>query len=370
MWRMLSLASALQTAGWQAQILTAQWHSAWPEQVELRDLPVHRLGPSPSTPFRSRRFTRAVCDWIVRHGASFDLLVVDAIEEDALALTARDSEDAPPVFVRYDTAASGGPLVERLHQRVVTACRQAAHVMVPHEHALRELVAADVPLEKISIVSDGPYPRYDRGTMSRSQARRALADINYELFLRAEDRLLICPGEMTRHAGLDLLIRALGPLLETKRNVRCWIVGDGPERSRLADLLRREGWKNDILMPGTFEDIDVALLAADLCILPGAAQGLSWLFPTAVANGLTTFACESPSARSRLGNLASPLLFEQGNTLELRNKVEAWLDCPDAWQPPTTQASAQLRNRPPVIDQWRELVTQFARTKDRSSGGR
>lgn len=361
MWRVLSLAGALQTAGWQAQILTAQWHSAWPEQVELRDLHVHRLPPSPSTPFRSRRYTRLLCDWIAHHESLFDCVVVDAVEDDALALTARASSDSPPVIVRFDAALSGGPLRERLHQRVVSACRQAAHVVVPHDHARRELVGAGVPLNKISVVPDGPYPRFNRDESSRSQARRALAEINYELFLRADDRLCICPCELTKQAGLDLLVRGLGPLLEMKRDVRCWIIGEGPERNRLAELLRHEGWKNDILMPGTFEDLELVLVAADLCILPGASHGLSWLLPTAVSNGLTTFACDSPAARSRLG--ASSLFFEQGNTQEFREKIGAWLERPAAWKQATAEAAQHLLRHAPVIDQWRELVARFERLK-------
>jgi glycosyltransferase involved in cell wall biosynthesis len=361
MWRMLGLAGALQSAGWQPQVLTARWHSAWPEQVELRDLRVHRLSPSPSTPFRSRKFGRNVCDWVARHEGLFDCVVIDAVEEDALVLTARQAVDSPPVILRYDTVESGGPLMERVHQRVVAACRQAAQVVVPHEHARRELVAAGVPVGKISIVADGPFPKIQRDEATRGAARRALAEINYELFLRGDDRLCICPCEVVKQAGLDLLIRAIGPLLESRRDARCWIIGEGPDRSRLAELLRHEGWKNDILLPGTFEDIEVLLQAADLCILPGASQGLSWLLPTAVSNGLTTFLCDSPAARSRLG--ASPLVFEQGNTMQLREKVEAWLEQPCAWRQATSEAAQHLLKSAPVVDQWRELVANFERLR-------
>lgn len=371
MWRISSLGSALQAAAWNVQVLTAQWHSAWPAEVSLREFSVHRLAPSPTTPFRSRRFTRATCDWVARHGSQLDCLIVDATEEDALPLTARSSSDGPPVIVRYDSVPGSGPLLERLRERVITACRQAALVVVPHEHARRELVAADVPLKKIRLIPDGPVPHYDRGAMSRGQARRALADINYELFLRADDRLLICPSELTRQAGVETMVRALGPLLETKRNVRCWILGDGPERSRLVDLLRREGWKTEFLLPGTFEDMEVVFLAADLCLLPGAAQGLSWLLPTALVNGLTTFACDCPAARSRLGAVdGSPLLVEPDRPLQLRNNVEAWLQRPEPWQQATIEAAAQLAPQVRIVDQWRSLVSELEFMRDRSPGRR
>ena len=369
MWRILHLAGALQHAGWQPQIVTAQWHSAWPEQVEVRDLRITRLAPSPTTPFRLKRYTRAVCDWVSQHSATIDCAIVDAMEEEAVSLTAGPIAELVPIIVRYDTAASGGPLMGRIHQHIVTACRQAAHVVVPHEHARRELVAAGIAIGKISLVPDGPAQRIERGDTPRALARRALAEINYELFLRAEDRLCICPCEMNKQAGMDLLIRTLGPLIETQRNVRCWIIGDGPERARLVEMLRREGWKSDILMPGTFEDLDVVMAAADLCILPGAAQGLSWLLPTAVTSGLTTLVCDSPAARSRLGGAANPLLFEQGNTQQLREKVQSWLERPKSWQPTTNEAAQHFHATcsSTAIERWRELINQFEQVK-KSSG--
>lgn len=362
MWRLLALADALQTNGWQPQILTAQWHSAWPEKVELRDLAIQRLGPSPTTPFRSRRYVRGVCEWTNNHAGLFDCIVIDATEEDAVALTLRSMRDAPPVIVRYDTVESGGPLMERLHQRIVTACSQAAHVVVPHQHAQRELVSAGVALTKISIIADGPYRKIDCEPVARGQARRALADINYELALRADDRLCICPCEMNRAAGLELLARALGTVLESRRDARCWILGDGPERGRMVELLRREGWHSDILMPGTFEDLELIFQAADLCVLPGASHGLSWIMPTALTNGLTTLVCDSPAARSRLGLNSCPILFEQGNTQQLCQKVESVLDHPKSWRAATQAAAEPFQLSPSPIAQWLRLIRQFERS--------
>jgi glycosyltransferase involved in cell wall biosynthesis len=357
--RLISLADALQSAGWEVQVLTAQWHSAWPEQVALRDWRVQRVGPSPSTPFRAKRYARAVGDWLAKHACTFDCLVTDSHEEEALTLTGHPCKELPPVIVRHDICEGVGPLAERQRARALIACKQAAYVIVPHEHARRELVSAGLSADHVLHVHDGPFPKIARDDLSRSQARRALADINHELFLRAGDRLCVCPSDLVKGAGLEFLIRTLGPIIESRQDVRCWLVGDGPDRSRLYELLRREGWRQDVLMPGTFEDLDVVLAAADLCVVPGHSQGLSWLVPSALTNGLTTFLCDSTAARSRLSTNAAALMFEQGNAQQLTMMLEKWLAQPSYFKSALAKVSEHLQNIPPIVERWRDLVAHM-----------
>lgn len=362
-WRVLNLAAAMRQAGWQPEVLSAQWHSAWPARVELRDFPVHRLGPSPLTPFRARRCGRAVSDWLAQHGSSFDCIVVDAIEEEASLLTSHPAPDLPPVVVRYDTPDVGGVLQERLHGKMIAACSRAALVVVPHESARRELASQSVPLERIAVLPDGPFSKVARDEPTRSRMRRALADINHELFLRADQRLCVTVGDFTKNAGLELLIQTLGPVLESTRDARCWIIGDGPERSRLFDLVHRQGWRHEFLMPGTFEDIEPVLSVADLCVVPSASQGLSWLMPTAISSGVPTLVCDAPAARARLGTAADELFFQRSSAQQLHTKFQAWLKQPSRLQQPTARAAEYLLNGCSAIEDWRRLLERLERTQ-------
>lgn len=356
--RLMSLAGALRSAGWDVQLLTAQWHTAWPERVELSELLVHRVGPSPTTPFRAKRYTRAVSDWLTKHASAFDCLVIDSWEDEVLTLTSHPSKDLPPIVVRHDALEGIGPLAERQRARAITACKQAACVIAPHDHALRELVSGGLSMERIISMPDGPYPKVARDESARAQARRALADINHELYVRTGDRLCICPSELTKSASLEFLIRTLGPIIETRQDLRCWLVGDGPDRSRLYELTQREGWRNDFSMPGTFEDLDVVMAAADLCVIPGMSQGLSWVVPTALSNGLTTFFCESAAARARLGNNTA-LMFEQGNSQQLSERIEQWLEQPKEFKAIVARVCERLPSATSIIDRWRGLVAEL-----------
>lgn len=367
-WRLLSLAVALRNAGWEPHILTAQWHSAWPQKIILRDIEVHRVGPSPSTPFRSRRYTRSLCDWIAKRTSHFDCIIVDALEEDAVGLTSPKSIDWPPIIARYDALENGRPLAQRPGSRVATVCQCAAQVLVPHEHARRELVASDVSENHVVYVPDLTPGRRLVDDRARSQARRACSDINHELHLRADERLIVALVDLTKQSGLELLIRALGPIMDSRRGFRCWIVGEGPERARIYDMLRRDGWRNDFLMPGTFEDAECILAAADLCVLPGSAQGLAWTLPAAVTSSLSTLACDSSAARARLGIGAQEILFEQGNSLQLQAMLESWCVNPRRFQSATEKISNHLQNAGSVVDCLGHTVARVERSRSSSRG--
>lgn len=322
--RWLNWAAGLQAAGCATRILTAQWHSAWPAAVELRDLHVQRLGPSPTTAFRSRRYTRALCTWITQFASQLQSVVIDAHEEDAVAVVECCADLRLPCIVRYQRDDLGLILWQQQQSRRLMACRRASVVVTPNEHGLRDLASLDLPADRQYIIPDGPLQVFERGLESRQAARRALADINYELFLRGDDRLIVCPAEFNRRAALDFLIAVIGPVLETKRGVKCWITGDGPDRERLVGLICRGGWRSDIILPGTFEDIETVISAADGCILPSAVQGQSFLLPALVASGVPLIACDSPATQLARSQHTALQVYQPGSAEDLKEKLESF----------------------------------------------
>ncbi len=298
-WRWLALATALRTHGYNVEVVSALWHSSWPVHVELREFPVHRIFPSPTTPFRMRRAMRNLVDWIgtasrraQEQNQPIQLVMADAGDDEATSLLDHHKE-LPPIAIRYESVDSIGPQSDRYRERSLSNCQRAHRVLVASEHARRELIATGIKPGKIVLMYDAPLQKIARDAQSVSAARRALADINHELFLRSDDRLCVCLADLHRASGVEFVLRTIAPILDSQRGLRFWLVGDGPERLRIYEMLRREGWRRDVLMPGSFEDPDVVLSAADLCIVPSASQGGQWVMPTALASGLTTFMCDA-----------------------------------------------------------------------------
>jgi glycosyltransferase involved in cell wall biosynthesis len=366
-YRVLNLAATWATCGWKPQVLTASWHSAWPEQVTVSEVPVNRLGPAPTTPFRARRYTRALGEWLGQRLSQFDLIYCDAPDEDAARIfsVAADRGQLPCV-VRYapdEPAAGLGS--DTLASKTLAVCRKADAIVVPRPSAHRRLIQSGVPDEKIVGIHDHCLRPFVRSRESRSAARVALADINYELFLRAEDPLIICPACIQRSRGLELVVHALGPVLENHRGMRLWIVGDGPHRESFFEHARRIGLRHQILFPGSFEDMELVYQAADLCILPSPGDSLGWLLPAALASGLPLFACASQDSRRLLGPAATQLTYETGNTESLVARVESWLARDGTVESATRAAGQHWSARGSVEAAWRDLYGRLNRCHSR-----
>jgi len=99
----------------------------------------------------------------------------------------------------------------------------------------------------------------------------------------AEGRLrLIAVGRLEYQKGLDQLIEAFGRIAPTQAEWDLVIIGDGPERAYLEDLVKRCKLESRVQMPGIVRDVALELSLSHLMAFPSRYEG----FPNALAEGL------------------------------------------------------------------------------------
>jgi L-malate glycosyltransferase len=358
--RLISWASSMVSCCASVSVLSARWHSSWSERIDVREMAVHRIELAPFNPLRSARYSRAIVEWVTKHCDEFDLIYCDAAELEAQAILSQVKNPLrPPVVVRFDPLelAMGSDARWLPSSVTLDACRRANFVIAPRADALQRLKAAGILDNKIFRIADTPSP-ISRTDTVRAAARNALADINHDLFVRSTDRLVVCAGELTRKWGIDLLIRAIGPLVQENRGLRVWLLGDGPERTLFYDQLRYNGWHNLIAMPGAFEDLDEILRVADLCVVPARGQGLGWLVPKCVASLIPVLAAEGAELRNIIPcEPDSPLTFRDGSADHLRDKLIRWLNEPQSIRQACVAAREQMVSQA-FGGSWETVLTQ------------
>ena len=88
--------------------------------------------------------------------------------------------------------------------------------------------------------------------------------------------------------GIDILIRAFVELKEPP--ARLIIIGDGPERNKLDQLVKELGQKDRVLLTGAIPDAAKLLHAFDIFVLPSRKEGLPYALLEAMAAGLPIIA--------------------------------------------------------------------------------
>ena len=100
--------------------------------------------------------------------------------------------------------------------------------------------------------------------------------------------MLLAVRRLVRRMGLDRLIEAMATLRQKQVDAVLYIVGKGPERLALEELVRRHGLEDTVRFAGFVPDelLPVAYRAADLVVVPTAAlEGFGLIAVEALASG-------------------------------------------------------------------------------------
>jgi glycosyltransferase involved in cell wall biosynthesis len=104
-------------------------------------------------------------------------------------------------------------------------------------------------------------------------------------------------GRLAPEKGLDRLIAAWPEVRARHPAARLTLVGEGPERSALAEQIARLGLNQAVELPGAVADPVARLRAADLFVLPSREEGMSVALLEAMALGMPLVASAIPGNR-------------------------------------------------------------------------
>jgi glycosyltransferase involved in cell wall biosynthesis len=157
----------------------------------------------------------------------------------------------------------------------------------------------------------------------------ALASVNSDLNVAIDAPVGVYIGRLSECKGLGRLVKAWRPVVNHWPTARLWLVGDGPHRNRLYRQAVDLDLQRSVVMPGTFEDVDGVLKAANVFVHPGDEPGIPRALLEAVAAGIPVVALETPDLRRHKGfagvhaELVSP-----GDATALSDAVIRVLDRP------------------------------------------
>lgn len=136
-----------------------------------------------------------------------------------------------------------------------------------------------------------------------------------ELRLGSSDVLIGAVGRLDRQKGFGDLILAMSRLKKT--DLRCVILGEGPERGRLEALIRNHHLEKSVWLPGEKRDIAAWLSAFDIACLPSLWEGLPNFLLEAMALSLPVVASAVDGVPEVVENGVTGLLTPPGDPAAL-----------------------------------------------------
>jgi len=309
------LAREFRRRGFPTTILTARWHSSWPEQIEHHGVRVVRLSQPGVRFVGTWRYMHAVTRWLSEHCGEYDLVYVSALRHGAFAALDRTALGEAPIILRTDGVGESGdvawfksiPLGERFAGR----CRTADAVIAPSREVERELLQHGFARERVHVVPNGvPIPERRSSASDRARARTALGETDERLALPHDAALALFAGGLEPSKNLPLLLLAWQAVQRRYPQARLWLVGEGPVRQELSKRIEELGLEPSVTLTGPFDDVEELLTAADLFVIPSRAEAMSLALLEALAAGLPVVASDVAGNRNLIehdvhGRLAS-----------------------------------------------------------------
>ena len=129
----------------------------------------------------------------------------------------------------------------------------------------------------------------------------------YQLHIPRDAKKIVCVGRLYHVKGQDTLIEAMPYVLKEFPDMKLHLVGDGPEKQRLALSVERLGLKDCIIFRGSLphEEIPKEIASAAILVGPSRKEGQGIVFVEAQAAG-------TPIVATNVGGI--PEVVEDGVT--------------------------------------------------------
>lgn len=221
---------------------------------------------------------------------------------------------------------------------------RAADALVACSHGMADDLAAycGVPRERIDVI-----PNASLGPDLRPLARRPL---DHPWFGAGNPPVVLGVGRMDEPKDFPLLLEAFA-LARRHRALRLVIVGDGPQRDRVAARAEELGVADDVALLGFDPNPYRYMARADVFVLASQCEGLPGVLIEALACGAPSVATDCPTGpREILEDGRLGVLTPVGDAAALADGIVSALDRPRLPAPedlaryePTRVAQAYLR---------------------------
>jgi len=155
-------------------------------------------------------------------------------------------------------------------------------------------------------------------------------------------------GRLIAEKRADVVVRAIAKLAEWRPSIRCEVIGDGPERSRLESLVRELGVSGQVTITGRLpgDEVPRRLGSARILAMPSAREGYGITVVEGQAAGAVPIVARSPlSAATELVADGVDGVVAEGGADEFAHVIAGLLADPDRLETLSVAARAAAASR-------------------------
>lgn len=322
--KVFNLARSLCACGYCITVITSRFSRAWPqEELNACGMRIIRL-PSPRIKIVGACiYLAALSLYLWRHRSTFAIIHSFQVGYSSSCAVMAGHLLERKTVLTLSSSGPGGDVCR--HRRTwwgrffLHCCFRASCIITLHDK-MRNEITAYYPVKNIQVIPNG----VDMAVYRPCPGRQAL---RLQLGIAPDDRLILYAGRFSPEKGLDFLLKGFSTL-QPCQAVKLWLFGEGPERSKLASLIKELDLQAMVQLRDTTDTISDMLQAADLFIMPSQFEGMSNALLEAMACGVPVIATDVPGNRELIEHGTTGLLVPFGDTAGLGRAINNLLENP------------------------------------------
>ncbi|MEA1929910.1 MAG: glycosyltransferase family 4 protein [Patescibacteria group bacterium] len=133
---------------------------------------------------------------------------------------------------------------------------------------------------------------------------------------------LVFAGRLIERKGVKLLINVLGKIKKQFPDIKLYILGDGPQRKKLVDLVAKLKLKKNVVFTGAVDNVQDYFANSAACIFPSLeGEGLMTVVAEAMMSGACVITSKDMGSEEIIDNNITGILTRAGDEEELRDAI-------------------------------------------------
>ena len=187
-------------------------------------------------------------------------------------------------------------------------------VVVVSEAIKSEVLHCGISENKIAVITNGI-------NLDRFGNKNRIRETRKNFGITEDEKIIGLVSRLTAEKGHVYLLKAAKDIVSEFPRVRFLIIGDGPLRRELEDMVSALQLRNKVIFAGLQKDIPDILAAVDIFVLPSLTEGLPMAMLEAMAAGRPLIASRVGAIPKIIENGVNGLLVEPGNSDDLRKAI-------------------------------------------------
>jgi len=160
-------------------------------------------------------------------------------------------------------------------------------IIAVSEQIKDDLERSGIIKSKISVIQNAVQTIHKAENYEENRRKKRLA-----LAIKDEEFIVGYVGRLSDEKGVQYLIEAGMLLMETGMPCKILIIGDGPKRKELEDMVKMKGLEDNIIFTGFQTNIEEWMSLLDIFVLPSLTEGTPMALLEAMAFGLPVVASD------------------------------------------------------------------------------